>query len=299
MGAALALHRIKRASALGLVLSAALLLLPPGAFAQRGAVAPHPVAPNQGAVRAPQAPVARAPIAPSQSRVIGRPNVVNPAFARPLAIVPQPLGTGSLTPLQPLLGSGTLLPLRPGRGFPRIPTLAINPLVRNGFYGLGANALFYGCGGFGWGPGCPMAGLYYGFPSYGFPTVNAPAYTPDISYPSPDPTYMPPNPTAALQYSGVPNQPISLGSLPGDLGSSGSAGAKPLSTTLLYFKDGSIFDVESYAVSGGKLHYVTPFGDEGDVGVTELDVPKTIRENAASGVIFTLTPGRGNTSPRQ
>jgi hypothetical protein len=302
MRPAITLLGMKRETAVGVIVAAAFMLVPSGALAQRGGVAAHPAGPNAGVIRAPQAPVSRAPVAPNPTRVIGQPNVSSPRLTRPMPMVTRPMGIGSLAPLRPTLGYSAFVPTRLPRGFPRIPTSAINPLARNGFYGLASSALFYGCSGFGWGLGCPMAGLYsglYGFPNYGFPTLSGPAYPPDGSYPSADPTYMPADPTAALQFESLPNQPISLGSLPGDLSSAGTVGARLAPESLLYCKDGSVFAIGSYTVSAGKLHYVTSFGDEGEIDVAELDVPKTIRANAASGVSFTLTPGLGGSPHTQ
>ena len=77
---------------------------------------------------------------------------------------------------------------------------------------------------------------------------------------------------------------------PQDLSASTDLSTRVLNEVLLYFKDGSVFSVASYTVSGGQLHYVTGYGDKNDVSVDELDLQKTIQANAARGVAFTLTP---------
>lgn len=59
---------------------------------------------------------------------------------------------------------------------------------------------------------------------------------------------------------------------------------------LLYLKDGSVFGVARYSIADGKLHYVTGYGGENDIDLDLLDVQKTIDNNAAHGVTFTLTP---------
>ena len=75
-----------------------------------------------------------------------------------------------------------------------------------------------------------------------------------------------------------------------------AASGKLPSDIVLYFKDGSVFAIATYTVSHGTLHYVTAYGEEGDIAVELLDVPKTIHANAAWGVTFTLTPP-ANSSP--
>jgi hypothetical protein len=59
---------------------------------------------------------------------------------------------------------------------------------------------------------------------------------------------------------------------------------------LLYLKDGSSFAVTDYWMTGGKLHYVTSYGGENAVNESQIDLQRTVNENAARGVDFSLRP---------
>ena len=62
---------------------------------------------------------------------------------------------------------------------------------------------------------------------------------------------------------------------------------------VLYMKDGSSYAVTRYWVQGGKLHYVTTYGGENVVALDQLNVQRTVDENAALGHTFTLAPAPG------
>jgi len=71
------------------------------------------------------------------------------------------------------------------------------------------------------------------------------------------------------------------------------------SYVLLYLKDGSSFAVSDYWLADGKLHYVTSYGGDNAVDESKLDLQRTVNENAARGVDFTLKPqpaGAGNSA---
>ena len=68
-------------------------------------------------------------------------------------------------------------------------------------------------------------------------------------------------------------------------------------TTLIYLKDGTSYEVMSYWLDAGKLHYITNYGGETTVDMGQLDLQRTVDENARAGVSFTLRPARG--SPRK
>ncbi len=59
---------------------------------------------------------------------------------------------------------------------------------------------------------------------------------------------------------------------------------------LLYLKDGSSFAVSEYWLTEGKLHYFTSYGGENAVDQSQIDLQRTVDENAARGVAFTLHP---------
>lgn len=208
---------------------------------------------------------------------------------RPILI--RPGATASITqPRNPLLTSSVLLGgvlpgLRP-RPLPiTSPIVLFNPYLASGLLGLG----LFPCG-FASPYGCGMTPGYYG---YGFPTVPQGVYPTDPGYSSPDPGAggTPATASAALQYNALPAGYSGLGRLPeSNLSAIRESGGPSDEDVLLYFKDGSVFTIASYTVASGRLHYVTAYGGEGDIEVVELDVPKTIQANAASGVTFTLTP---------
>ncbi len=281
----------------------ALALAPMCGHAQHGAGGGHAAGGARGsAVTAPRAPAVRVPPA------AGRPTTASPITTRPAAspfithpIIGRPVGgvpiTGLRTPVSPfrtpLTGSG-IFSSRP----PRRPAIGpVGPFLgTNSLFGLAYNPfLFAGCNPF-WGLANSCGGLlapYYGYGVGYFP----PAYPSSPGYPSaaPDypsgPVYTPPDSSTALQYTSPIGQYPSLATLPPqDLSASTDLSTRALNEVLLYFKDGSVFSVASYTVSGGQLHYLTGYGDRNDVSVDQLDLQKTIQANAARGVAFTLTP---------
>ena len=279
----------------GMLMTLALAFVPANTFAQRagaaGATAAHPAAPRPGVVRVPQAPVTRAPQAPVVRfpGAISSPTGMTPFTRRPILI--QPSTVGSVTQLRsPLLTSGVLLGSRPPRHLPITPIVLFNPYLANGLYGFGFNGLFP-CP-FALGYGCGMTPPYYGYVP---PTVPQGAYPSDPGYPPPDPNYAavsgPAATSAALQYASLPGDYSSLANLPdSNLSATKGAGGQSAGDVLLYFKDGSVFNIASYTVASGRLHYMTAYREEGDIEVVQLDVQKTIQANAARGVTFTLTP---------
>jgi len=63
--------------------------------------------------------------------------------------------------------------------------------------------------------------------------------------------------------------------------------------TVLYLKSGTSFAVADYWLDDGKLEYVTPYGGANSVDLDELDIPRTVTDNAARGVSFVLRPEPG------
>jgi hypothetical protein len=65
----------------------------------------------------------------------------------------------------------------------------------------------------------------------------------------------------------------------------------------LYLKDGSSFAVSDYWLADGKLHYLTSYGGDNAVDESQVDLQRTVNENASRGVDFSLKPqpaGSGN-----
>ena len=60
--------------------------------------------------------------------------------------------------------------------------------------------------------------------------------------------------------------------------------------TLLYLKNGSVFAARDYWVENGILHYVLSTGAEKAVELDQVDVKRTVAENADLGVQVTLKP---------
>jgi hypothetical protein len=63
-------------------------------------------------------------------------------------------------------------------------------------------------------------------------------------------------------------------------------------TVLIYLKDGTMYTASDYWLVEGKLHYMTSYGTESVVDMDEVDLQRTVDENAKRGVTFTLKPSR-------
>jgi hypothetical protein len=66
------------------------------------------------------------------------------------------------------------------------------------------------------------------------------------------------------------------------------ANAQPY--VVIYLHDGSSYAVSDYWLKDGKLHYVTSYGGENSVDANQLDLQRTVNENATHGITFTLRP---------
>ncbi|MFZ3365339.1 MAG: hypothetical protein WA153_18000, partial [Candidatus Acidiferrales bacterium] len=60
--------------------------------------------------------------------------------------------------------------------------------------------------------------------------------------------------------------------------------------TVLYMKDGTTYQITSYWSSGNTLHYVNGQGGVSTVDVNQIDLQRTIDENAKNGVRFWVRP---------
>jgi len=81
-----------------------------------------------------------------------------------------------------------------------------------------------------------------------------------------------------------------------DNSSQGSVAA-PQPYVVVFLRDGSSYAVSDYWLAGGKLHYVTSYGGENSVDANQLDLQRTVNENAAHGVTFTLRPAPATDAP--
>lgn len=66
---------------------------------------------------------------------------------------------------------------------------------------------------------------------------------------------------------------------------------------LLYMKDRSVFAASDYWVENGKLHYVLSTGAEKMVELDQVDIRRTMAENADLGTQVTLKPRPANSEP--
>jgi hypothetical protein len=140
---------------------------------------------------------------------------------------------------------------------------------------------FWGCYGYGYGYGGGYG--YYGG-SFGG------NYSADLSYDSPNDSSASREPNPSL-YS-APSSDA------GQSSSESSSQQQPY--VILYLKDGSSYAVSDYWLFGGKLHYITSYGGENVIDQSQLDLQRTVNENAARGVDFTLRPepaGNDETAP--
>jgi hypothetical protein len=175
----------------------------------------------------------------------------------------------------------------------------------NGFnrFGFGFRGGCWNCGfglGFGfwpgWGFGWPGFGFWnwwdpfywdslsWGWPGYGY--YGYPAgypygygqYDDGSSYSSsPD------------SYFNTDSDSVSAAPVPQDTPQTNGA-ADAAVPVLLFLKDDSVYSVRDYWVTGGQLHYVLLNGREGAFDADQLDMQRTVDENAKSGVQFTLKP---------
>ena len=119
---------------------------------------------------------------------------------------------------------------------------------------------------------------------------------PDVDYdqPSDDGRYSSSNqnygstPTSDQPFGGSPNMnPFTLN----------VAASTP--TVLVYLKDGSMSAASDYWLADGKLHYRVNYGGENSVDLDQVDLQRTVDENAKRGVRFSLksTPDTAPAGP--
>jgi hypothetical protein len=176
-------------------------------------------------------------------------------------------------------------PRHPGR-----PYYPYYPYYFYPYYGFGwGGGLWWG----GFGPCDPFWGCYgygYGYSGGGYGYYGGSFggnYSADLSYDSSNDASQEPNPSLYAAPSS-------------DAGQSSGEAPSQQPYVILYLKDGSSYAVSDYWLFGGKLHYITSYGGENVIDQSQLDLQRTVNENAARGVDFTLRPepaGNGETAP--
>jgi hypothetical protein len=174
-------------------------------------------------------------------------------------------------------------------------------------YGFGCDPFFgfnysFGCNGFGYGYGYGGGyGAYYGS-GYGYNSgYDDISNTVDTS---PDEGYGPySSPNLSQDNWSAPANGDSSSS---DTGSSNGVGEAPAATpapapaaTTIWLKDGTSYEVMSYWLDAGKLHYITNYGGETSIDLSQLDLQRTVDENAFRGANFTLRPAPATPAPAQ
>lgn len=76
----------------------------------------------------------------------------------------------------------------------------------------------------------------------------------------------------------------------------GAAGESQ-SVTVLYLKNGYSVGVTDYHLDEGELHYMTTYGSEDSVPISQVDLQRTVNENASMGVTFILHPRQAPKPP--
>ena len=236
---------------------------------------------------------------PAGMSAAGRVNYYGPANvngSRPFV----PIATTTRTPVTSAHSAATVAaaqrpfqPIRPGRPFfPFDPFFGFNPFFGGfgfGFGGFGPCNPLFGCfgNGFGYGFGYGFGGGlgYFGATSgdYGSGWTDAGAEgSANVTSPDNTDSYL----LAAPGTGG------------GEAAADSSSGTQVLRTdsvpqqtyVLLYLKDGSSFAVSDYWLADGKLHYVTSYGGDNAIDESRVDLQRTVDENSARGVDFTLKP---------
>ena len=61
-------------------------------------------------------------------------------------------------------------------------------------------------------------------------------------------------------------------------------------TVLIYLNDGTTYAASDYWLADGKLHYRVNYAGENSVDMNQVDLQRTVNENAKRGVRFSLKP---------
>ena len=63
-------------------------------------------------------------------------------------------------------------------------------------------------------------------------------------------------------------------------------------TVLIYLNDGTTYAASDYWLADGKLHFTVSYSGENSVDMGQVDLQRTVNENAKRGVRFSLKPNR-------
>jgi hypothetical protein len=210
----------------------------------------------------------------------------NPIFRAPqknLRFAQTPLGSPNANANSPFLGNRRIRrPFPPF--FPNYPGFWGGP-----FFGLGFG--FAPAWGLGWDQCDP--GWGWGYSSFCGPDdYTYGYYGPDAYLPAPPPPdeYEPEYPQ--------PQEPEGNYLYEAPSGTQQSSGDNHYSV-VVYLKDGTVYVVSDYWLSGGELHYRLGDGSEYGIDVNDIDLQKTVDINAKRGIDFTLrnTPPQDQTVP--
>jgi len=140
---------------------------------------------------------------------------------------------------------------------------------------------FWGCYGYGYGYGGSIGYGYYGGGSF-----DSSGYNADVSYSGEEDASpsQETNPSLYVQGPETLQQPQTANAGPSE---------NPV-IAVLYLKNGSSYAVTDYWLADGKVHYVTSYGGENSVEESDLDLQRTVNENASQGLTFTLRPAPGS-----
>jgi len=160
-----------------------------------------------------------------------------------------------------------------------------------------------------WGPGWGFWGgpayPWWGYAAYPYPYANY-----NVTYPAPysgtdsdNSSYNNSSSDNASPSDDYFQRPSFGGSL--DAEPQGSPNTNPdtgnvattTPTVLVYLKDGTMYTASDYWLVDGKLHYMTSYSTESVVDMDEVDLQRTVDENAKRGVTFTLKPSRNGPGP--
>jgi hypothetical protein len=84
---------------------------------------------------------------------------------------------------------------------------------------------------------------------------------------------------------------------PGDEVRGFGAAGESKTVTVLYLKNGYSVGVTDYYLERGDLHYMTTYGGEDSVPIGQVDLQRTVNENASMGVAFVLHPRQAPKTP--
>ena len=68
-------------------------------------------------------------------------------------------------------------------------------------------------------------------------------------------------------------------------------------TVLIYLSDGTTLAASDYWLADGQLHYYVNYGGENSVDMSQVDLQRTVNENAKRGVRFSLKPNPDSANP--